>query len=349
MAADADVFESSRMSFGDHLEELRGCLIRALVGVVLASTVCLIFGRELVEIICRPLLVVQHANGLQPRLQVLAPAGAFLAYLKIACLSGLILAMPWVLYQGWRFVASGLYARERRFVRTMVPASVGLFVVGVVFLYYIVLPIVLQFFISFNRRFDAPNLAPSAFQRLFLEGDAEMPAASVDAAPLRVPLRAKDPDDASVGDVWINTQTRRLMVKLAEGVWSAALERGTTAPSMHSEFALDFYISFVLLLALAFGIAFETPIVVFFLAWSGLVSAAAMRRGRRYVLLVVVIVAAVLTPPDVLSQLLLATPMYLLFELGLMFAGLATPTAARASSAEGAAPAGRRSHGPPSI
>jgi sec-independent protein translocase protein TatC len=89
---------------------------------------------------------------------------------------------------------------------------------------------------------------------------------------------------------------------------------------MHSQFALDFYISFVLTLALAFGIAFETPIVVFFLSWTKLVPTAKMAAGRRYVLLAVVVTAAILTPPDVISQLLLAGPMYLLFELGLVIA-----------------------------
>ena len=89
---------------------------------------------------------------------------------------------------------------------------------------------------------------------------------------------------------------------------------------MHSQFALDYYISFVLMLALAFGIAFETPIVVFFLSWSGLVPTAKMARGRRYVVLGVIITSAMLTPPDVISQLLLAGPMYLLFEIGLLVA-----------------------------
>ena len=89
---------------------------------------------------------------------------------------------------------------------------------------------------------------------------------------------------------------------------------------MQSQFAIDYYVSFVLVLALAFGIAFETPIVVLFLAWSRLVSTRTMARGRRYVLLGTVVVAAVLTPPDIISQLLLALPIYLLFELGLLVA-----------------------------
>ena len=85
------------MSFGDHLEELRSCLVRALLGVVAATIFALIFGKEILNFICLPLLIVQYVNKLPPQLQVLAPAAGFTAYLKIGLLSGLILAMPWVL------------------------------------------------------------------------------------------------------------------------------------------------------------------------------------------------------------------------------------------------------------
>ena len=98
---------------------------------------------------------------------------------------------------------------------------------------------------------------------------------------------------------------------------------GTTSDPMQSQFAVDFYISFVLMLALAFGIAFETPVVVFFLAWSGIVPTATMVRSRRYILLGTVIASALLTPPDIISQMLLAGPMYLLFELGVLVARFA--------------------------
>lgn len=318
-ASDATV-ETSRMSFGDHLEELRGCLVRAIVGIVIGIIVSLVFGKEILEIICRPLLIVQQANGLPPRLQVLAPTAAFLAYLKIGFLSGLVIAMPWVLYQIWAFVASGLYAHERRFMRLLVPTSLGLFVVGVLFLYFIVLPIVLHFFITFNKTFGLPDLTPTAFQRLLLpDRESELSPTQL-ADGVEIPILQDDPSDAHSGQVWVNAITRRLVVKTDSEVLSMPLEPGATAVTMHSQFAIDFYISFVLMLALAFGIAFETPIVVFFLAWSGIVTRAAMARGRRYVLLATVITCAMLTPPDVISQLLLAGPMYLLFELGMLVA-----------------------------
>ena len=315
-----DRVETSRMSFGDHLEELRGRLIKALTGVALGSILCLIIGRDILEIIYRPLLQVQFANGLQPSLQVLAPPAAFIAYLKIGFLSGLILSMPWVTYQLWLFVASGLYQKERHFMVLLFPATAGLFVLGVMFLYFIVLPIVLNFFISFNKKFEPPGLTATGFRSLLLPGPPEASAATGAVGDLQVPLLSEDPSALSPGDVWVNTTTRRLMVNTSSGIMSIALEPGTMSPAMHSQFALDFYISFVLMLALAFGIAFETPVVVFFLAWTGIVTTAAMGRARRYVLFGTVIAAAMLTPPDVISQILLAGPMYLLFELGILVA-----------------------------
>ena len=148
----------------------------------------------------------------------------------------------------------------------------------------------------------------------------EAPAATGAVGDVQVPLLSEDPAALSPGDVWVNTTTRRLMVNTSTGIMSIALEPGKMSPAMHSQFALDFYISFVLMLALAFGIAFETPVVVFFLAWTGIVTTAAMGRARRYVLFGTVIAAAMLTPPDVISQILLAGPMYLLFELGILVA-----------------------------
>ncbi len=308
------------MSFGDHLDELRSCLIRALVGVVLGMIICLIFGREILEIIYRPLLIVQNQNDLQPSLQVLSPTAGFIAFLKIGFLSGLILAMPWLIYQIWRFVASGLYGREQRFVRLLIPVSLLLFVSGVTFLYFIVLPVVLNFFISFNKNFDMPDLTPTVFQSLLVRDRTPAPPTTAPSLDLNIPIVDKDPPAPTPGAAWVNATTRRLMVNTDSGVLSVALDVGPVSPAMHSQFALDFYISFVLMLCLAFGIAFETPIVVFFLSWSGLVPTAKMVRGRRYVLFGTVIAAAMLTPPDVISQILLAGPMYLLFELGILVA-----------------------------
>lgn len=314
------------MSFGDHLDELRSCMVKALVGVILATIVTLYFGKDILAIIYEPLLRVQFANGLTPNLQVLAPMSAFTAYLKIGFLSGIILSAPWLLYQVWTFIAMGLYPHERRFVKRLIPASTILFMIGVLFLYLIVLPVVLQFFISFNKTFHLPNLTPSAFQKLILpEAAPGVDDSSTSISPrsnLTIPILKLDPREPKPGMLWFNEQDRRLKLKDATGLLSIPMERGASPSTMHSQFAIDYYVSFVLLLALGFGLAFETPVVVFFLAWSGLVSRTTMQQGRKYVLLGTVFASAMLTPPDVISQLLLAGPMYLLFELGLLVARL---------------------------
>ncbi|MHC5108491.1 MAG: twin-arginine translocase subunit TatC [Planctomycetota bacterium] len=312
--------DETTMSFGDHLEELRACLILAFVGTAICIGICMVFGMDILKIICHPLLAVQKAAGLQPTIQALSPTAGFTAYLKIGIMSGLILSMPWVLYRVWLFVVTGLYPEERKFFRWLVWPSTLLFVAGVLFMYYIVLPTVLMFFIQFNERFGTSDVNPSAFQSLLVggmdeaEGDPEMPSEVLSS----LDLLAADPENPSDGAAWINTSSHRLAVKTPTGVWSVPLQSGTESPVMHSQFAIDFYISFVLMLSLAFGLAFETPLVVFFLDRTGIVTTEQMRTVRKYVLFGTVCLAALLTPPDIISQMLLAGPMYLLFELGLL-------------------------------
>jgi Sec-independent protein secretion pathway component TatC len=246
-------------------------------------------------------------------------------YMKMSFLTGLILAMPWVLYHLWIFVATGLYRHERRFVKLVLPTSLALFAAGVLFLYFLVLPIVLHFFIRFNESFGVTAMTPTGFESLLLPGAAPPNATAAPTAQdlPHVPIMTTDPPDAKPGDQWVNAATRRLVVKTDAGVLSVPMQSGKSISAMHSQFALDAYVSFVLTLALGFGLAFETPIVVFFLAWTGIVTAETMRNSRRYVILAVVIIGALLPPPDMFSQLLLAAPMYLLFEVGLLAARFA--------------------------
>ena len=317
------------MSFGDHLEELRIRVIYALLGVGLTTVVALAFAKHILVFLFQPLLVVQHNAGLRPELQALSPPAAFGAYLKIGFLSGLIVAMPWVLWQCWQFVASGLHLRERRFVRLFAPATVVLFTLGVVFLYYVALPMVLMFFVTFNRAFNLPELSPTGIERLLLPKQEPVQPVTLEGGQPKLPVLAEDPSHPQDGEVWINSTVRALMFKTSRGLMYVPLELWESRSPVHSQFAIDFYVSFVLVLALAFGLAFELPVAVFFLALTGIVTTAMMARARRYVLLIVVVLAAVMTPPDVVSQMLLAIPMYVLFELGLLAARIPERQAAR--------------------
>lgn len=305
------------MSLGDHLEELRARLILALLGLTLGAIVALILGTHIVRFIERPYIsamtkrvaekksavvepneiavlelffaklgtalttdpnapaidpnriaffrkvatetilewkgiTIENAKEAEPtlptyaRLQVLAPAEAFVAYMKISFIAGLLLTCPWVFYQLWMFVAAGLYEHERHYVRSAVPFSAALFIAGALFFLFVVAPISLKFFLTFG-------------------------------------------DLLGVASNW----------------------------------TLQRYISFVTVLMLVFGLGFQTPIAIFILARTGLVSLEALRGARKYVLLVVFIVAAVATPPDVISQITLAIPLYALYELGMFLAQIA--------------------------
>jgi sec-independent protein translocase protein TatC len=138
------------MTFGEHLEALRWHLIRALIGVAVCLTVCLILGQRLLTFLLAPLQRALDAHGAGEIIVPTITAG-LAAFFEISMVGGLILASPWVIYQLWGFVAPGLYAAEKRLVYRSVPLFVGLFVIGVVFGWTIVLPSSLDFMIRFNQ------------------------------------------------------------------------------------------------------------------------------------------------------------------------------------------------------
>ncbi len=231
----------STMSLGDHLEELRSRLIYALTGLGAGTIICMVFGTFLVKYLQRPYDELVPGRPLV----VLAPADAFVGYMKVSLVAGLVLSSPWVFYQLWMFVSAGLYAREKRYVRVAVPVSTGLFIAGALFFFYGVAPISLQFFLKFG---EIIGVAPSwTFQK---------------------------------------------------------------------------YVSFITMLMLVFGLGFQTPVVIFVLNRTGLVSVGALSKARRYVFLGMFVVAAVATPPDVISQITLGLPLYLLYELGILLCKL---------------------------
>ena len=318
-SSDANV-ESQRMPFGEHLEELRSCIIRALVGLAISTVVSLIFAKEILKIILRPAIVVLKAHGERPELLALSPEAPFIIYLKVGLFTGILVSAPWILYQLWMFVSTGLYAHERKFARRFAPISIGLFVSGVTFMFYIVLPIVLSFFATFNQGFDLPNPEMTFFERALLP-KGHTTAAPIAVSPdLKIPLLDTDPADPAVGTMWINNQDRTLNVQLPDGTYISPLKPAARGRAVSSQYGLQFFVSLVFSLAIGFGAAFELPVVVVFLAVSGIVTPAEMAGARRYVVLGIVIAAAILTPPDLISQVLLAVPMLVLFESGLIVA-----------------------------
>jgi sec-independent protein translocase protein TatC len=228
-----------------HLLELRARLLKALLGIGLVFLpLAAFFAQDLYALVAAPLLQLLPAGSSMIATEVASP---FLAPLKLAAVAAFVIAMPWVLYQVWAFVAPGLYRSEQRLVVPLLASSTALFYVGMAFAYFLVLPFVFAFTISF---------AP--------EGVA-------------------------------------VMTDITK------------------------YLDFVLALFVVFGIVFETPVAIVLLVWSGFVTPAGLASKREYVLVGCFVVAAVLTPPDVVSQILMAIPTYLLYEIGIVAARWLVP------------------------
>ncbi|HVF15258.1 MAG TPA: twin-arginine translocase subunit TatC [Steroidobacteraceae bacterium] len=220
-----------------HLLELRDRLLRAVISVAVLFIPCAFFQDELYTLVAQPLLqkLPQGASMIATN-----PVSPFLVPLKLAFMAAVFLAMPYILFQVWAFVAPGLYRHEKRFAVPLAVSSVVLFYSGVAFAYFVVYPLMFGF------------LATSG-----PEGVAFTPEISE-------------------------------------------------------------YLNFVLLLFLAFGIAFEVPVATVLLASTGLVKVETMTKNRGYVILGIFIIAAFLTPADAISQSLMAVPMWLLYEIGVV-------------------------------
>jgi Sec-independent protein secretion pathway component TatC len=305
------------MTFGGHLEELRVRIIRILLGVGVGAVVAFCFGDEIVRIILEPLWRALEGHQQDRSAHALKPAESFLVYVKISFFAGAILASPYCFYQVWRFIAAGLYDHEKRYIRLFGPMSLGLFAAGVAFCFFVVIPISLRFLIWFSTQFPAPAV----------ETVPENPVVEITDSDATIPILDADPKAPKPKQAWIHRGTRQFRVNFGmEGdpdVWAFQLVRARpdeTATMVKSSFSLSYYVSFVTTMCLAFGIGFQSPLVVVFLAWSGIVEVDSMKRARRYVVVGIVAAAAILTPPDIQSQILLAVPMWGLFELGLVLA-----------------------------
>ena len=238
-----DELAGTEAPFVSHLIELRDRLIRAVIAIGIAFAALAIWPgpAALYDLMAAPLVAHLPKGATLIATNVISP---ILVPLKITLMAAFMLALPVVLYQVWAFVAPGLYSHEKRLVLPLVVSSTILFVAGVAFCYFLVIPGMSKFIQAF---------APSAI---------------------------------------------------------------TAAPDIEQ------YFGFVLTLFLVFGIAFEVPIAVIVLARIGVVTLDQLRKARGYFIVGAFIVAAVVTPPDVISQLALAVPMCILYELGIVAAAM---------------------------
>jgi sec-independent protein translocase protein TatC len=290
------------MPFGEHLEELRRRLVWALIGIGVLLAVGLAIGGTLMDIVAAPLLAELKEAGQAPSMLATSPLEAFGAYIKVATVFALAMGMPWTLYQAWLFVAPGLYPREQRFAYVLLPLSGALTAAGLLVLYYVILPISLYFLISFGS------------------GLMARPPQAVDLPPGTVlpslPVLAGDPSEPPVGATWINEPMRQVRVRVGPGrtMGYPLVDTGTIA----QQYRVSEYVNLFFLLGLAFGIAFQVPIVLLVLSWAGIIGPADLAAKRRHVILGCVIGAALLPTQDPWSLLLLSGLLVGLFELGIV-------------------------------
>lgn len=322
---DHDPFEQTRMTLGDHLDELRGCILRSLLALTVVGLILIWPSRYLFSVLVRPAMLALRHHGQPETLLQTGPTEVIAIYIKVILIAAVVIASPYVLYELWRFVAAGLYPKEKRFVLRLLPASVGLFLTGVVFMYLFVLLLSLNWLVGFSAWLPLPEVHANPLERVLLQ---EAPETATTTAPALegvppVPLLAEDPKDVPPGRVWFNTSEMRLKVSGEGREFSVALVADEKRSVVTTHFKVGDYLSFLLKMTIAFGLAFQVPLVVYALARLGIVTLTQFRYFRRYVWFGIICIAAVLAPPDLLSHLLLSLPMIVLFEIGLWFAARA--------------------------
>lgn len=223
----------------ERLTQLRNAIVRSVLFLVVASVGVYIFSEPLLTDLMR------HMPGTDSGLVYLAPAEAFVTRIKLALAGGLVVSVPFLLFQVWSLAKPFLGRRQRTVALLMIPLAFGLFLAGAAFGYIVLLPVALKFLLGFG-------------------------------GPELVPMLAVGP-----------------------------------------------YVGFVIMMVLPLGLIFQMPIVAVFLTRIGIIDPRSVAGRRKYAILIIFILSTILTPPDVFSQLLMAAPLLILFEVSLLVARIA--------------------------
>jgi sec-independent protein translocase protein TatC len=232
----------AEMPFLDHLEELRWVIIKSLISILVITIISFFFSEYLLEILLIP------GNKLDPplKLQAIKVQTPFMILLEIALIMGIVLSIPVIFYQVWKFVSPGLLKNEKTIVPALAISTLFCFALGALFAYFIIIPNALNFF------------------------------------------------------------------------------RNISAGKIDYNISIDFYLGFILRLIIVFGVVFLLPILSFILTKIGLLTPAFMRRYRRYAIVLAFILGAILTPPDVITQIFLAVPLVILYEISIFISYIFT-------------------------
>ena len=320
------------MSFGDHIEELRRRLIFALLGVVLALGVTLYYGRTIIAFLMVPLQEVQRLADLPIQTYTRSNISAFSIYLKVSIISALIVSGPWVIFQMWKFIEAGLYEVERKTASILMVLSMAMTGLGLVFMYYELLPATLAFFIFWTTTYPAPSSQGSDYfrwvtKKFMWANDKTMgigPAAAgtqvstgpASTEPVILPQLENDPVSPIEGQVWCNTRMNevRFFHNGRVGVFT------TTGGSMIVPLIdPNEYVGELIVMALVIVIVFHVPVVMGVLGLTGLVKPETLSKRRRIIIFGCFVAAIFLTPSqDVFSNVALPVLTWGLFELGLV-------------------------------
>ena len=253
----SDDSNDGAMPLVQHLTELRDRLLRAILAVLVVFVCLFPFANDIYTFVSEPLRALLPPGTSMIATEVASP---FLPPFKLTLFTALFIAVPYVLYQAWSFIAPGMYRHEKKFAFPLLASSVLLFYAGAAFAYFVVFPLIFAFFTSVGPE-----------------------------------------------DIAIMTDINR-------------------------------YLDFVLKLFFAFGVAFEIPIAAVLMIWAGITTPEDLGRKRPYIIVGCFVFGMLLTPPDIISQSLLALPMWLLFEAGIVAGRLLLRSRGDDEDADGEAP-----------
>ena len=312
------------MPLGDHIEELRSRLVKMLIGVVIALVVTVIYSFQIISWLAQPLLHAQDMAGIQsPPIQTDPTAGFTSVYMPVVLIAAVIVAAPWIIWQVWQFVVVGLYEHEKKAVHILAPFSTVMTALGVAFTYYILLPISLLFFLNFVNFYPVVELTSEPPWVTRLAGSAYVDNGGPDrpegfeyaAEAQTIPIFETRPDEPVEGTMWVNDTRGRIEIYW-DGRVSVLAERSTKLitpmPTMGE------YVKFASLMMLGIVIAFQLPVVMLVLGWTRIFDPRGIASLRKYAIFGSCALGAILTPSDPISMLVLAVPLYLLFEFGLL-------------------------------